>query len=78
VLSFRAFRDVETGETCIHVSVPNAERLVFPDDLGVLLQCFGWGIADLGYFLGAVDSSFETWRGCSQVITKVEYCLRLE
>lgn len=77
VLTFRAFRDVGTGETRLHVSVPNAERLVFPDDLGVLLQCFGWGMAGMGFDLGAVDS-IASWHACCRVVTKVEYCLRLE
>jgi len=75
VLTLKAFCDGDTGETRIHVSVPNAERLVFPDDLGVLLQCFGWGMAGMGFDLGAVDR--EAWRACCQVICEVEHCLRL-
>ena len=44
--TFVATREAKTGVIRYHLTVPNAERLVFPDDLGVILQCFGWGIVN--------------------------------
>jgi hypothetical protein len=48
--TFRAIRD-ERGKLRFVITIPNADQIVFPDDLGVLLQCFGWGMASLGYEL---------------------------
>ena len=52
------------------ITVPNAEKIVFPDDLGVLLQCFGWSMAGLGYHLS--DTPHETFRGCCKVMGELE------
>jgi hypothetical protein len=67
--------DVISGEVRYHVTVANAERLVFPDDFGVVLQCFGWGLANVA----SCSHGFpiEVWCGCCDVISKVEYCLKL-
>ena len=73
---FVATRDFGSGEIRYQVTLPNAERLVFPDDFGVLLQCFGWGVASLGK--KTTDMTFETWSDFCEVIWKVEYLLRLD
>lgn len=72
---FTAVRGMKGGEIRYHVTVPNAERLVFPDDLGVLLQCFGWGVAALDQKTRA--HPFAVWHGCCEVIGKLEHCLKL-
>jgi hypothetical protein len=76
-LTLNAHRDIETGETRVQVTIPYAEQLVFPDDLGVLLQCFGWGMASMGCRLMPVRS-MDAWCDCCWVVTKVEHCLRLD
>jgi len=74
-LSLTAVRNLGSGETRIQAAVPNADRLVFPDDLGVLIQCFGWAMASLGTDLG--DDPW-VFRGCADIVQRVEYCLRLD
>jgi hypothetical protein len=70
-------RDVVSGELRYHATLPNAEHLVFPHDLPVLLQVFGLGIYSLaGQTRGAW--SFETSYGCADVISKLEYLFRLK
>lgn len=76
-LVFKTLYDLKTRETRVEVTIPNANLIVLPDDLGVLLQCFGWGMAGMGCDLKKGKAA-ETWRACCQVITKVEHCLRLE
>jgi len=71
-----ARQNPETGEIRFEVRIPNAERISFRDDLGVLLQCFGWGMAGLGMDAALIPP--EAWHDCCQVIWKVEGCLRLE
>ena len=73
---FVATRDFGSGEIRYQVTLPNAERLVFPDDFGVLLQCVGWGVAKLG--MQTTNMTFETWSDICDVIWKVEYLLRLD
>jgi len=75
-LKLRTLVDVRTGETRVQVTIPNADRIVLPDDLGVLLQCFGWGMAGMG--CEPKTTPWETWSACCQVIWKLEYCLRLD
>lgn len=79
-MRFRAVRDAGTGETRIHVTIPDAERIAFGHDMGVLLQSFGWGMATLGRDLEAVygGDPAMAWHHCCTTITLVEYCLRLD
>ncbi len=75
-LTLRAVRNVETGQIRVDVTIPNADQLVYPSDLGVLLQCFGWGMASMGVKLGGDPHLI--WHDCCDLIWKVEYCLRLD
>lgn len=79
-MQFRAFRDARTGETRIHVTIPDAEKIAFGHDMGVLLQTFGWGMATLGRDLEAAygEDPALVWHLCCMTITEVEYCLRLD
>jgi hypothetical protein len=73
--TFKAIRD-NRGQLRFEITIPNAHKIVFPDDLGVLLQCFGWGMAGLGQNL-TDNPNIDPWYDCCEVIGKVEYCLRL-
>jgi hypothetical protein len=81
-----AFRNFKTGETRIDVTIPAAHLLDIPKDLGVILQCIGWGMATLDYRLRHLPTNprpddYQTgmaWHDCCQVIWKVEYCLELD
>jgi hypothetical protein len=79
-MRFRAVRDAENGETRVHVTIPDAEKIAFTHDMGVLLQSFGWGMASLGRDLEAAygEDPGMAWHQCCQTISLVEYCLRLE
>lgn len=79
-MRFRAVRDAGTGETRVHVTIPDAEKIAFACDMGVLLQSFGWGMATLGRDLEAVygKDPAMAWHQCCRTISLVEYCLRLE
>jgi len=73
---FVATRDFGSGEIRYQVTVPNAERLVFPDDFGVVLQCFGWGMAFLSN--RTTNMTFDSWSDCCKVVLKVESVLKLD
>jgi hypothetical protein len=63
--------------------IPNAELLVFPDDLGVLVQLFGWTVTDLESEMRCRKRSFlwrrwhamHAWLSCSFLLGKVRRCL---
>ena len=74
-MSVMAIRDSRTGKSRFAVTIPNADRVVFPDDLGVLLQTFGWAMATLD--MGMRRDS-RAWSGCCDTVCRVEHCLRLE
>jgi hypothetical protein len=76
LFTFVALRNVHTGKLRIDVQIPNADALRFPEDLGVLLHSFGWGLAGLGMVLRGV--SFPTWHGCCEVLWKVDYLLKID
>ena len=69
----RALRDKQ-GKLCYEITIPNAERLDLPNDLGMLLLSIGWGIGGLGYHLSTTPS--ETFSGCCEVISKLEAFLK--
>lgn len=73
-----ATRDDVNGEIRLHITLPNVQGLVFPHDLGVVLQSIGWGIWSLGFETGFMPTDFSTIIGTSEVVQKVEYALRLE
>lgn len=73
-LKFKAVRD-ERMKLRFEITVPNADEIVLPDDLGVLLQCFGWGMAGLGYRLS--DTPHDTFHGCCEVMWEVDAFLGL-
>ena len=75
-LYLEALRNRDTGETRIEIQIPNAERLSLGDDLGVLLQCFGWGMVALGFEAALLPPN--ACHDCCQVVQKVEYLLRLD
>jgi hypothetical protein len=79
-MRFRAVRDAGTGETRVHVTIPDAEKIAFAYDMGVLLQSFGWGMATLGRDLEALhgEDPAMAWHQCCQTIWLVESCLRLD
>ena len=70
-----ARRNLVTGEIRFQILIPNAERIAFADDLPVLLQCFGWGIAALGMDARLMKGD---WIDCCTVLGKVDSCLRDE
>lgn len=57
--------------------MPKLDQVVFPDDLDVLMQCFGWGMASLGMEMYRWPEP-RIWSSCCRRIGKIEYCLRLE
>ena len=76
-LTFRAVRDEEGGAIRLVVTMPKLDQVVLPDDLGVLMQCFGWGMASLVMDLYRWPEP-TIWSNCCQQIGKVEHCLRFE
>lgn len=76
-LTFRAARDEESGAVRLIVTMPKLDQVVFPDDLDVLMQCFGWGMASLGMEMYRWPEP-RIWSSCCRRIGKIEYCLRLE
>lgn len=75
LLTFVTLRNVHTGQIRVDVQVPYAKTLRFPEDLGVLLRCFGWGMASLGTEWR--NCSFETWHGCCEVLWQVDSVLKI-
>jgi hypothetical protein len=75
-VSLTAHRNLQTGETRIEIEIPDAERLAIGEDLSVVLQCLGWGIANLGMSSGLMPP--EAWHDCCRVVTTVEYVFRLD
>lgn len=80
VMQFRAVRDVETGETRFHVTIPGGEKVSFRHDMGVLLQTFGWGMATLAADLETAYGTDRAavWFHCCDTVQLVEYHLRLD
>jgi hypothetical protein len=70
-------RDEESGEVRLVVTMPKLDQAVFPDDLDVFMQCFGWGMASLGMEMYRWPDP-NIWGSCCRRIGKVEYWLRLE
>ncbi len=67
---FVTYQNIHTGKLRVDVQIPNAGVLRFPEDLGVLLRSFGWGMASLGMTLR--NSPPQTWHDCCEVLDEVD------
>jgi hypothetical protein len=80
-VAVEALYDRWRGTYAIQAEVPDAQKLVFPDDLGTLMQCFGWALAGLNQEMRmdqGLRPDHRIWGGCCETIWQVEYCLRLD
>lgn len=78
-MAMTAVRDLDTGETRLVVTIPDADRIRLPDDLPVMLQTFGWAAACLRLEMGdGGTADFDAWRGCCSVVGRLEYEFELE
>jgi hypothetical protein len=76
-LKLRAVRDPKTRKVGFEITIPNADALVFPDDLPRLIRAFGWGMASLCWNMQAGSSLSGTrarvWAAAACVCSKVDY-----